>query len=150
MPTVQEQLQIVPCTHAPAFVARWMLHPRLGYDAARVRYEPFDRMVDADPEIDRDQDHRAEIHLPAEIEQAFADSYLSPDTDRSPASVLSKREFQVMGHLASGMTNREIAALLNISVKTIDTHRGHVLKKLKLRNNSDITRFAIQHDLIPL
>ena len=49
MPTVQEQLQIVPCTYAPAFVARWMLHPRLGYDAARVRYEPFDRMVDADP-----------------------------------------------------------------------------------------------------
>jgi DNA-binding NarL/FixJ family response regulator len=89
-------------------------------------------------------------YLPPEIEQAFAENYLSPDTDRSPAAVLSKREFQVMGYLAGGMTNREIAALLNISVKTIDTHRGHVLKKLKLRNNSDITRFAIQHGLIPL
>lgn len=89
-------------------------------------------------------------YLPPEIEQAFAENYLSPDTDRSPAAILSKREFQVMGYLASGMTNREIAALLNISVKTIDTHRGHVLKKLKLRNNSDITRFAIQHGLIPL
>ena len=45
---------------------------------------------------------------------------------------------------------REIAEMLAISVKTVDTHRGHVLKKLRLRNNSDITRFAIQHGLMPV
>jgi two-component system, NarL family, invasion response regulator UvrY len=72
------------------------------------------------------------------------------DNDGGPAQVLSQREFQVMGYLASGMTNREIAHMLAISVKTVDTHRGHVLKKLKLRNNSDITRFAIQHGLIQM
>lgn len=66
----------------------------------------------------------------------------------SPAQVLSPREFQVLGHLASGLTNREIAKMLEISVKTVDTHRGHVLKKLKLRNNSDLTRFAMQHGLL--
>jgi DNA-binding CsgD family transcriptional regulator len=55
-----------------------------------------------------------------------------------------------MAYLAEGKTNREIAELLNISVKTVDTHRGHVLKKLRLRNNSDITRFAIQHGLMPV
>jgi DNA-binding NarL/FixJ family response regulator len=63
---------------------------------------------------------------------------------------LSKREFEVMCFLASGMTNREIAEQLGISVKTIDTHRGHVLKKLQLRNNSDITRFAIRHGFVRL
>ena len=63
---------------------------------------------------------------------------------------LSKREFEVMCFLATGMTNREIAQELGISVKTIDTHRGHVLKKLHLRNNSDITRFAIRHGLVGL
>jgi len=67
-----------------------------------------------------------------------------------PAQVLSPREFQVLGYLASGMTNREIAKMLDISVKTVDTHRGHVLKKLKLRNNSDLTRFAIQHGLLQM
>jgi DNA-binding NarL/FixJ family response regulator len=87
-------------------------------------------------------------YLPADIEQAFADKYLSPDADKSPVELLSRREFQVMCYLANGMTNREIAALLEISIKTIDTHRGHVLKKLKLRNNSDITRFAIQHGYV--
>jgi DNA-binding NarL/FixJ family response regulator len=65
-----------------------------------------------------------------------------------PAQVLSPREFQVLGHLASGLTNREIAKMLEISVKTVDTHRGHVLKKLKLRNNSDLTRFAMHHGLL--
>lgn len=67
-----------------------------------------------------------------------------------PAQVLSPREFQVLGHLASGLTNREIAKMLEISVKTVDTHRGHVLKKLKLRNNSDLTRFAMQHGLLQM
>ena len=43
-----------------------------------------------------------------------------------------------------------IADTLSISVKTVDTHRGHVLKKLRLRNNSDITRFAISNGLIPV
>jgi DNA-binding NarL/FixJ family response regulator len=57
---------------------------------------------------------------------------------------LSRREYEVMCALAAGRTNREIASDLGISVKTIDTHRGHVLKKLGLRNNSDITRFAIR------
>jgi DNA-binding NarL/FixJ family response regulator len=60
-------------------------------------------------------------------------------------AALSRREFEVMCGLAAGQTNREIAAELGISVKTIDTHRGHVLKKLNLRNNSDITRFAIRN-----
>jgi DNA-binding NarL/FixJ family response regulator len=62
-----------------------------------------------------------------------------------PASALTGREQQVMEMLARGMTNREIAEGLSISIKTVDTHRGHVLKKLKLRNNSELTRFAVKH-----
>ena len=65
-----------------------------------------------------------------------------------PLGSLSKRELEVLCFLAGGMTNREIAQQLGISVKTIDTHRGHVLKKLRLRNNSDITRFAIRHGFV--
>ena len=72
------------------------------------------------------------------------------DLERLREQILSQREFQVMSYLAAGKTNREIAAILEISVKTVDTHRGHVLKKLRLRNNSDITRFAIQNGLLPV
>jgi DNA-binding NarL/FixJ family response regulator len=87
-------------------------------------------------------------YLPPHIQNTFADRYLTPATKDSPVSILSQREFQVMCHLAAGMTNREIAEQLQISVKTVDTHRGHVLKKLQLRNNSDITRFAIRHGFV--
>ena len=83
--------------------------------------------------------HRGEQVVPAEVEAALARK-----RSEHPAQILSQREFQVMSYLAAGKTNREIAAILEISVKTVDTHRGHVLKKLRLRNNSDITRFAIQ------
>lgn len=75
---------------------------------------------------------------------------LSPDTAQPGSLELSSREFQVLELLAQGWTNREIADHLHISIKTVDTHRGHVLKKLRLRNNSDLTRFAVKHGYVPL
>ena len=75
-------------------------------------------------------------------------SRLAENHADSPTAVLSQREVQVMEMLAMGQTNREIADSLSISVKTVDTHRGHVLKKLQLRNNSDLTRFAVKHGLV--
>lgn len=65
-----------------------------------------------------------------------------------PAGTLTARELQVMEMLARGMTNREIAEHLGISGKTVDTHRGHVLKKLGIRNNSELTSFAVKHGYI--
>jgi DNA-binding NarL/FixJ family response regulator len=89
--------------------------------------------------------HKGEQVVPTEIMAA-----LNRKRSEHPAQILSQREFQVMSYLAAGKTNREIADTLSISVKTVDTHRGHVLKKLRLRNNSDITRFAISNGLIPV
>ncbi len=63
---------------------------------------------------------------------------------------LSPREVEVLRELAAGRTNREIADARSISVKTVDTHRGHVLRKLRLRNNSDLTRFAIRFGEVSL
>ncbi len=87
-------------------------------------------------------------YLPANLERSFAEKYLEPEPADQRASSLSKREFEVLCLLAMGLTNREIADKLTISIKTVDSHRRHVLKKLSLRNNSDITRFAIQHGYI--
>src|SRR3989344_4899852 len=63
-------------------------------------------------------------------------------------NLLTNREREVLVALAQGYPNREIAVHLQVNVKTIDTHRGHVIKKLRLRNNSDITRYAIKNGLI--
>jgi two-component system, NarL family, invasion response regulator UvrY len=67
---------------------------------------------------------------------------------KSPVDSLSNRELQVLRRLAMGKTNREIAAAYNIGIKTVDTYRLRLLKKLNLRNNADISRFAIQKNLI--
>lgn len=68
--------------------------------------------------------------------------------DRSPLDNLSTRELQVLRRLALGHTNREIASTYNISIKTVDTYRFRLLKKLNLRNNAELSRFAIQNGLI--
>ncbi len=67
---------------------------------------------------------------------------------KSPLDSLSTRELQVLRQLALGQTNREIAAAYDISVKTVDTYRFRLLKKLNLRNNAELSRFAIQNRLI--
>jgi two-component system invasion response regulator UvrY len=67
---------------------------------------------------------------------------------RSPLDSLSTRELQVLRRLAMGDTNREIASTYNISIKTVDTYRFRLLKKLNLRNNADLSRFAMQNGLV--
>ena len=63
-------------------------------------------------------------------------------------SSLTNREREILIALAQGYSNREIAEYLNIGVKTVDSHRGKVRTKLNLRNNSDMTRYAIKNYLI--
>lgn len=62
--------------------------------------------------------------------------------------LLSDREIQVLRALSLGRSNREIAEAYNISIKTVDTHRARLLKKLDLRNNAELTRFAIRSRIV--
>jgi two-component system invasion response regulator UvrY len=71
----------------------------------------------------------------------------NPVDDRGPNS-LTPREFQILTLIASGIDYKEIAFKLNLSKNTIGNHRSHILKKLGLKNNSDITRYAYQNGLI--
>ena len=66
----------------------------------------------------------------------------------TPLDTLSMRELQVLRRLAMGQTNREIARSYHISIKTVDTYRARLLKKLGLRNNAELSRFAMQNNLI--
>ena len=63
-------------------------------------------------------------------------------------SILSDREFDVMRMIASGESLTDIGEKLSLSVKTISTYRSRVLSKLKLKSNSELTRYAISLGLI--
>lgn len=70
--------------------------------------------------------------------------------DAALAGVLTARERQVLKLVARGKRSREIAASLEISHKTVDTHRLRVLAKLGLRNNSELIRYAIGRGYVGL
>ena len=72
-----------------------------------------------------------------------------PDGE-APEAVLSNREMQVLVRLSRGGTTREVSQELNLSLSTVETYRSRILEKLSLRNNSDLTRFAIRRGLIDL
>lgn len=62
---------------------------------------------------------------------------------------LSDREFQILSLIAAGKPPREIGAELNVSVKTVGTHRARILAKMGLKNNAEIVQYAIAHGLLP-
>lgn len=64
-------------------------------------------------------------------------------------AALSDREFQILCLIAAGKPPRDIAADLNVSVKTVGTHRARILAKMGLKNNAALVQYAIENDLLP-
>jgi two-component system invasion response regulator UvrY len=72
---------------------------------------------------------------------------IHPDRQSMPHDLLSDREYQVLIGIASGKTVSELAIELAIGIKTVSTYRARLLEKMGLRNNAELTRYAIRHGL---
>lgn len=94
--------------------------------------------------------HAGGRYLTESAAEALAMRMARGTDGRSLLDSLSDREIQVLRRLALGSTNREIAEAYFISIKTVDTYRLRLLRKLNLRNNAELARFAIQKGLIEL
>jgi len=95
--------------------------------------------------------------LVAAIQQVSSGSrYVDPelgatlvvDSAASALEDLSERERDVLQLLALGYTNQEIGKKLFISVRTVDTHRAHIMRKLRLETRAELVLFALAHGLI--
>jgi two-component system response regulator NreC len=64
------------------------------------------------------------------------------------ADPLSEREREVLRLLALGHTNQEIAKMLFLSVRTVETHRAHIMQKLRLSSRAELVRYALEHNLL--
>jgi DNA-binding NarL/FixJ family response regulator len=73
---------------------------------------------------------------------------LAETNDRPPRGELTPREQEVVRLIAEGYTNQQIADLLFISIKTVQSHRENVLQKLSIRDRVGLTRYAIRSGLI--
>ena len=85
------------------------------------------------------------------ITAAVADklaSCLEADPSKVPHERLSDREYQVMQMIASGKTVKEIAETMFLSAPTISTYRSRILEKMRMKNNAEITYYAIKHGLV--
>lgn len=85
------------------------------------------------------------------ISQALAErmaSYLDIDVHKAPHERLSDREFLILRMIASGKQVSQIAKELSLSVKTISTYRARLLEKMRLRNNAELTHYALQNNLV--
>ena len=70
------------------------------------------------------------------------------ESDSSPHNVLSDREFQVLHMVAAGHKVGAIADSLYLSAKTISTHKANLMQKLNIKNNADLVRYAIRHNVV--
>lgn len=68
--------------------------------------------------------------------------------DGSMLDLLTLRELEILKLLAQGKTNKEVAAVLDRSLYTVDAHRGRIMEKLDLHSAGEIVRFALRHGLI--
>jgi two-component system invasion response regulator UvrY len=86
-------------------------------------------------------------YISPEVAQELA-SQVSGERDGLPHEALSNREYQTLCMIAGGQTVSAIADQLALSVKTISMYRGRLLKKMQLKNNAELTHYAIKHGLL--
>ena len=68
--------------------------------------------------------------------------------EKTPHETLSDREYQIMLLIASGKTVTQIAKELSLSIKTISTYRSRILEKMRMKNNAELTYYAIKNQLV--
>lgn len=86
------------------------------------------------------------------VAQMMLDGYLRPHTESDPANqcVLTPREREVIQLVAEGKTTKEIATTLSLSVKTAETHRTNLMRKLDLHSVADLTLYAVRNGIVQI
>jgi DNA-binding NarL/FixJ family response regulator len=93
---------------------------------------------------------KGETYLSASISRRVIDTYLKRVGDKSgPLDPLTSRQREVLQLMAEGNNTKEIAFVLKLSVKTVETHRGHLMTKLGIRDIAGLVRYAMRAGLVP-
>lgn len=91
------------------------------------------------------------MYFTSKVARVVLEGYLKDGSlaqDKAGGGPLSSRERQILQLLAEGRTNKDIARALDISVKTAETHRGNIMRKMEFKSYSELVRYAIKNGLI--
>ena len=96
--------------------------------------------------------HAGRRFLSQHIGELVLERYLEehPDDSLNPLERLTSREKEILQLVAEGKSSKEVAEILCLSTKTVETYRGRLMQKLKIRDLPSLVKFAIQHGLIEL
>jgi DNA-binding NarL/FixJ family response regulator len=104
------------------------------------KQEPVDKMLEAVRQV-----LAGKLYLSAGLADRVLNRLVSrrDDISHSPVRSLSDRELEVLGLIGQGLSSKEMAQRLHLSVKTIDTYREHIKTKLHLRTANELIRYAV-------
>ncbi len=109
-----------------------------------LKEEAFDQVVKAIETISQ-----GEKYISPAMKAVAADSFLHTEENMLP-ELLTKTERVVVRYIAEGMSNKEVAKTMDISVRTVETHRAHILKKIKIKNTAGLVQYAIKHGFVKI
>jgi DNA-binding NarL/FixJ family response regulator len=106
--------------------------------------------TDADGQL-REAVHALAEHHPYfswRVSEALLEEFLEKATRSSSTGALTSREREVVQLIAEGKSNKEIGRLLDLSVKTVETHRASAMRKLGFSSTADLVRYAVRNHLV--
>jgi DNA-binding NarL/FixJ family response regulator len=124
------------------YILRILQSGALGYV---LKDAPADELVRAVEAV-----HRGESYFSADVARVALNQFVRGSSEGPSAMNLTNREREVLINIAEGFSNKEIACRLNVGVRTVETHRERIMRKLNIRNVAGLTKFAIAKGLISL
>jgi DNA-binding NarL/FixJ family response regulator len=116
---------------------------RAGARGYVLKSDPISHLVSAVEALAR----RKSYFSPA-VSETVLENFLEISNGKKDANALTPRERQVVQLVAEGNINKQVAYLLDISVKTVETHRGAVMNKLKVRTTAELVLYALRNDMV--
>jgi len=118
----------------PAYAKRMLQMGAMGYV---TKNSSKDEMITAIVEVNNGKKYVCD-----EVKSILAQQQLENDDDKHPdMNLLSRREIDIVQHIKEGLSSKEIAIRLDISLKTVEVHRYNILKKLSLKNTASLVNF---------
>jgi DNA-binding NarL/FixJ family response regulator len=114
---------------------------RAGVKAYLLKTQAAEDLVQAIHEV-----NRGHVFLSSAVSRVVVDGYLSGE--QAPVDPLAPREREVLQLVAEGKTSKEIAGLLNVSVKTAESYRANIMEKLDIHETAGLVRYAIRRGLV--
>ena len=126
------------------FVTGMLAAGAMGYI---LKLNAFEELVDAIHTIVKQK-----VYLAPSISRVVVEDYVQyvSDQKKPKESPLTPREKEILQLLTEGNSSKEVGAHLNISVKTVDTHRRHIMEKLDLYSLPELTKYAIRNGITTL